>query len=385
MRSLQDQRYAKLVERLRDIRNAKGLTQEQVASLLGVTQSFVAKVEGLERRLDVLELIDWLSALKTTLEEFFSEPVREAVGNGNAILTPIKGDIESHPNGVLQKYAYRGKVLTLLLEGITRDQYLTVEREVSGIFSALNAERPSLKNREAIVNAFEFAISAMPDLNPSDVYQQIIYRFYLREYKKSKPDQSWVRAGGEAMELFVERHYTPILLPKGVHIKALISGAEKAKALQEMGLKGKVGDSKLDVVLYGEDQGRLKLFGGIHCKASLAERVSDDVPCSVAMMRGGYYSVLYTFDSKSFPPPQGDLVNRGELGSHTQPSDKRKYIEEHGSFDACFSYNLRSNPSVLPTRSGKQIYVCSLRPQDDLFPSHVLAAWFRFRSGSKVR
>ena len=118
-----------------------------------------------------------------------------------------------------------------------------------------------------------------------------------------------------------------------------------------MGLTGKVGDSKLDLVLYGNHEGKKVVFRGVHSKASLAERVSDDVPCSEAMMKQGFASFLYTFDSKSFPPPAGDLVNRGEMGTKEQPSDKRKYIEEHGSFDACFSYNLRTIPSLESTPS----------------------------------
>lgn len=111
-----------------------------------------------------------------------------------------------------------------------------------------------------------------------------------------------------------------------------------------------------------------------------AERVSDDVPCSEAMMRQGFVSFLYTFDSKSFPPPAGDLVNRGEMGSNEQPSDKRKYIEEHGSFDACFSYNLRTIPSNKSTPSGKRIFVCSLKPTEDIFPSQVIAAWEKYKN-----
>ncbi|RWP14706.1 MAG: XRE family transcriptional regulator [Mesorhizobium sp.] len=47
------QRLAQLIS----LRKAKGLTQEQVAEKLGRTQSFVAKYEGGERRLDVIEFL----------------------------------------------------------------------------------------------------------------------------------------------------------------------------------------------------------------------------------------------------------------------------------------------------------------------------------------
>lgn len=46
-----------LVQRLADARRAAGLTQQYVADKLGRPQSFVAKYEQGERRLDILELI----------------------------------------------------------------------------------------------------------------------------------------------------------------------------------------------------------------------------------------------------------------------------------------------------------------------------------------
>ena len=64
-----------------------------------------------------------------------------------------------------------------------------------------------------------------------------------------------------------------------------------------------------------------------------AERVSDDIPASRAMQAKGLLSPLWTLDVKSFPPPTGDLINRGELGTPDSPSDKRKYVELHGDFD----------------------------------------------------
>jgi BsaWI restriction endonuclease type 2 len=118
---------------------------------------------------------------------------------------------------------------------------------------------------------------------------------------------------------------------------------------------------------------RLVIFGGVHVKASLAERVSDDVPASRAMMGAGYYSPLWTLDVKSFPPPRGDLINRGELGSPANPSVKRGYIEEHGEFDACYSANARSVPSLIETPSGKRIYRIRLNEQPDQFIQDVIA------------
>ncbi|MFI5141950.1 MAG: BsaWI family type II restriction enzyme, partial [Bacteroidia bacterium] len=127
--------------------------------------------------------------------------------------------------------------------------------------------------------------------------------------------------------------------------------------------------------------GKSIMFGGIHCKASLAERVSDDVPCSLEMMKKGYASILFTFDAKSYPPPN-DMVNRGELGTIENPSDKRRYIEDHGSFDACFSYNLRTVPSRKKTKSGRKIYVSNFSIEDPL-PQFILSAWEKFKAKNR--
>lgn len=51
-----------LIEELRRMRQEAGLTQAALAGKLGVAQSFVAKVEVAERRLDVVEFVRWLDA-----------------------------------------------------------------------------------------------------------------------------------------------------------------------------------------------------------------------------------------------------------------------------------------------------------------------------------
>ena len=48
--------YDLLTRRLREAREAKGLTQIEVAEHLGKPQSFISKIEQGERRLDVVEL-----------------------------------------------------------------------------------------------------------------------------------------------------------------------------------------------------------------------------------------------------------------------------------------------------------------------------------------
>lgn len=60
-------------------------------------------------------------------------------------------------------------------------------------------------------------------------------------------------------------------------------------------------------------------------------------------------------------------INKGELGTPDAPTDKRKYIEEHGSFNACFSLNKRTVPSPAETYSGKMIYTVQPNGKPDKF------------------
>ncbi|WP_454667579.1 helix-turn-helix domain-containing protein [Acinetobacter calcoaceticus] len=70
MSSIHDPRYIGLIQCLISIREEKNITQVEIASCLKKHQSYVAKVENLDRRLDVIELRDWLKALDIKFSEF---------------------------------------------------------------------------------------------------------------------------------------------------------------------------------------------------------------------------------------------------------------------------------------------------------------------------
>lgn len=55
MSSIYSDEYQMVIKTLRSARIDKGITQAQLAESLGKPQSFVAKVENGERRLDVIE------------------------------------------------------------------------------------------------------------------------------------------------------------------------------------------------------------------------------------------------------------------------------------------------------------------------------------------
>lgn len=59
MSSVHGVRYGQLQSMLKQARLDAGLTQTGLASLLGLGQSFVSKIERGEAQLDVLLFIDW--------------------------------------------------------------------------------------------------------------------------------------------------------------------------------------------------------------------------------------------------------------------------------------------------------------------------------------
>ena len=65
--------HQRLCLKLRRLRSERGLTQGELALVLGVNQTFVSKYERGERRLDLLELREVCRSLSVTLVEFVEE------------------------------------------------------------------------------------------------------------------------------------------------------------------------------------------------------------------------------------------------------------------------------------------------------------------------
>jgi transcriptional regulator with XRE-family HTH domain len=64
------EKYKAFLERLSHARKEKGLTQVTVANLLGKHQSYVAKCENGERRVDVIELAEFARLYEKPLDYF---------------------------------------------------------------------------------------------------------------------------------------------------------------------------------------------------------------------------------------------------------------------------------------------------------------------------
>lgn len=73
MKSIHNKAYQLLLQFLRSKRIDKGITQEQLASRLGVGQGIVSKIETHERRLDVIELREICLALGISFPEFITK------------------------------------------------------------------------------------------------------------------------------------------------------------------------------------------------------------------------------------------------------------------------------------------------------------------------
>jgi len=72
-KSIYTTQYAILLELLAKTRAHSGVTQNELAKRLKMTQSSVSKVERGERRLDVIELHAWCRALGAPFKTVMSE------------------------------------------------------------------------------------------------------------------------------------------------------------------------------------------------------------------------------------------------------------------------------------------------------------------------
>ena len=76
-KSLRTPRQQHLQDLLINLRKSKNFTQTEVAQRLGRPQSFVAKYEGGERRLDVIEFIEVTHALGADPCELLADLIRQ--------------------------------------------------------------------------------------------------------------------------------------------------------------------------------------------------------------------------------------------------------------------------------------------------------------------
>jgi transcriptional regulator with XRE-family HTH domain len=69
--STHSKEYREIIQKLKAVRLASGLTQTEVALKLKKPQSYVSKIERGERRIDVVELKQLLKVYKSNFKNFF--------------------------------------------------------------------------------------------------------------------------------------------------------------------------------------------------------------------------------------------------------------------------------------------------------------------------
>ena len=72
-RSLRTPGHQALMQVLVETRKTKGITQQELADRMDRPQSYIAKVETGERRLDVIEFIEWAESLDCQSTDILSK------------------------------------------------------------------------------------------------------------------------------------------------------------------------------------------------------------------------------------------------------------------------------------------------------------------------
>jgi transcriptional regulator with XRE-family HTH domain len=83
-KSLKSPDYARLIATLVAVRKAAGVRQQALAKKLGRPQSFIAKYEGGERRIDVVEFVAIAHALDADPVKLFKDFVARKPRNAGA-------------------------------------------------------------------------------------------------------------------------------------------------------------------------------------------------------------------------------------------------------------------------------------------------------------
>jgi transcriptional regulator with XRE-family HTH domain len=72
-KSIHSREYITVVKKLREAREAAGLTQAEAAENLAKPQSYISKIERGERRIDVVELSKLATLYRQKIEYFLND------------------------------------------------------------------------------------------------------------------------------------------------------------------------------------------------------------------------------------------------------------------------------------------------------------------------
>lgn len=383
---------AVLLSRLRELREKTGISPEELDARLILGPGWVRRFESGQTipTLDVLVVL--LSALGYELSDLIADlalPAEEETTT--AAVERFLSAEETDSEVLIVHFRYADYDASYRLAGATMEEFEDVMRVLrDGLASMASggAVDESAIKTSAVARTFLRAVELWPHANPSDIWWFVVSRAYHdpfnhpAHFARLDLGQSWKRTGGWALEEILVRHYRPTLAKEGVRI-VIANTAERRHYISQLAVADRLEADKMDVLLLGDNEGEARCFGVVHVKASFAERRTDDVPMSKALVDAGYCSPLWTMDCKSTPGKEP--VNRGELGAPMvdgvdKRSAKRKDIEDDGYFSACFSYNRRTRPTPSDQPARGRIYVCDFSdPAGDAFARFVINAWKRVR------
>lgn len=374
----EDELVAKVLKHLKKTRLESQISPETIEKQLMLGPGWIEALESGESPLE-------LNMLLLLMQEYKADPAEVMISKEELESNTIQRNrnfwAESTDDGITVHFVYSRYNATYTLKGASLAQFDNMLRLLrNGLAKIPSGELDDNKIKsDAITKAFLYSVNVWKNANPSDIWWFIIYRAFCDPFNhpatSSRLDfaQSWKRSGGWALENIVVRHYQKALEAEGISIE-IPSAERKRKLADSIVVKDRIEKDKIDIFLVGPND---EVFGIVNVKASLAERRTDDVPMSRALIEGGYCSFLWTMDCKSGPSERPE--NRGEIGhAGKRRSAKRKDIEDDGYFSACFSYNARTEPSSDMQAVTAPIFCCDFQDPEDAFFQQVKKAYEEF-------
>jgi transcriptional regulator with XRE-family HTH domain len=280
-----------ILRRFREIRESKGIAPEAIEETLILGPGWISRFENGE----TIPSLDMLFAMLNIVESNLSELLE-------GLNAPEATELERHifvvPDGddLILHFKYANFDARYLLEDATSDEFDAVIKVLRdglarlAVDAAESSEAGNAIKSDAVADAFLKAVSLWPDANPSDIWWFLIYRAYCdpfnhpAEFARLSFEQSWKRTGGWALEKVLVRHYAPTLAKEGIQIMTGTTEQKERLLRKVKDVDDRLEADKADVLLLGTDGNETHLFGIVHVKASFAERRTDDVPMSKALV-----------------------------------------------------------------------------------------------------
>jgi transcriptional regulator with XRE-family HTH domain len=371
---------AKVLGRLRKLRTAAGIKLEQMDEKLVLGSGWTQRFESGEAETSLRMIGAMLHAMGKQFSDLIVDWEREEA------TTSFEREVRAEAGGgdLCVRFPYGKHDAQFIITNATMKEFDEVIDELRERLSGATEDEDAYAS-DAVANCFNKAIKFWPHANPSDLWYFVVLRAYCdpfnhrAKFARKDFEQSWKRTGGWALEKVVVDQYHDALRKRGINI---LTGTKEQKQafFAELGLADRLEADKADILLTARSEnGADKFFGIVHVKASFAERRTDDVPMSQALVKAGFTSPLVTMDCKA--TPRANPFNRGEMGQVSgKRSAKRKDIEDEKFFSACFSYNRNTIPTPDDREALARIRVLDFNNPDDLFVDFIVEEWDRIRS-----